>query len=131
MQPNAWKVLKSFLAGKPVRPPPPQLLAEKMKNIDMFRESVSQLDDGTLESIINKPSMQIMNWTLNPAISMTRFSEATIRNSQLQGKKDSDDGNEDEESNGHQQTESDQNNSRMHSVIESGQVETESVENYE
>jgi hypothetical protein len=113
MQPNAWKVLKSFLTGKPFRPPAPEPLADKMKTKELFRESVSQMDDAALENIINSPSMQIMNWTLNPAISMTRFSEATFRNSKIQEKSDQDD----EESSDARDTESDQNSSRIHSIV--------------
>ena len=84
-----------------------------MKTKELFRESVSQMDDAALENIINSPSMQIMNWTLNPAISMTRFSEATFRNSKIQEKSDQDD----EESSDARDTESDQNSSRIHSIV--------------
>lgn len=131
MQPNAWKVLKSFLRGHPVRPPPVQPLAEKMKTAELFRESVSQMDDAALESIINSPSMQIMNWTLNPAISMTRFSEASFRNSKMQGQKnDNDEDEEDEESHSQKNTESDHHNSRINSGISgASNLERESEEN--
>jgi hypothetical protein len=104
MQPNAWKTLKSFLQGRPLRPAPaqPPPLADKMQTMDFFRESISQLDDAALESMINTPSMQIMNWTMNP-IEMIRMSEASIRNSAIKSKKknngaeEEDDEDEDEE----------------------------------
>jgi hypothetical protein len=98
MQPNAWKTLKSFLQGHPLRPAPaqPPPLADKMQTMDFFRESISQLDDAALESMINTPSMQIMNWTMNP-IEMIRMSEASIRNSAITSKKKNKEGEEDEE----------------------------------
>ena len=63
--------------------------------------------------------MQIMNWTLNPAISMTRFSEATIRGSQLiEKKKKKEEEEEDSESpSQHQDTESEQRSSRFQSSV--------------
>jgi hypothetical protein len=81
MQPNAWKVLRSFFYCAPIRPLPTiRPLADKMKTADLFRASASELDDVELEEIINTSSSKPMTWTLNPSIiKMSRISESSTR----------------------------------------------------